>query len=146
LTKKIPFKSAEAYFYLAYRNNEIVGRISAIVNWGEVNDQQKKKVRFGWFDVIDDIEVTKALLEKVYELGRKNGLEYVEGPMGFSNLDKVGVLTEGFDQLGTMITWYNYPYYATHFEQLGYKMEKNMSKVNFLSNVKPGFSRKQMSW
>jgi hypothetical protein len=51
----------------------------------------------------------------------------VEGPMGFSNLDKVGVLTEGFDQLGTMITWYNYPYYATHFEQLGYKMEKNMS-------------------
>jgi hypothetical protein len=63
--KKNPaFKSAEAYFYLAYRNNEIVGRISAIVNWGEVNDQQKKKVRFGWFDVIDDIEVTKALLEK----------------------------------------------------------------------------------
>jgi hypothetical protein len=64
--------------------------------------------------------------------------------MGFSNLDKVGVLTEGFDQLGTMITWYNYPYYAT-FEQLGYKMEKNMSKFPF-QNVKPGFSRKQMSW
>jgi hypothetical protein len=61
LTKENPaFKSAEAYFYLAYRNNEIVGRISAIVNWGEVNDQQKKKVLF-WFDVIDDIEVTKAL-------------------------------------------------------------------------------------
>jgi hypothetical protein len=67
--------------------------------------------------------------------------------MGFSNLDKVGVLTEGFDQLGTMITWYNYPYYATHFEQLGYKMEKNMSKVNFLFKRKTGvFSRKQMSW
>jgi hypothetical protein len=61
--------------------------------------------------------------------------------MGFSNLDKVGVLTEGFDQLGTMITWYNYPYYATHFEQLGYKMEKNMSKVNFFSNVKPEFEK-----
>jgi hypothetical protein len=59
--------------------------------------------------------------------------------MGFSNLDKVGVLTEGFDQLGTMITWYNYPYYATHFEQLGYKMEKNMSKVIFFSNVKRSF-------
>jgi hypothetical protein len=142
--KKNPaFKNAEAYFYLAYRNNEIVGRISAIVNWGEVNDQQKKKVRFGWFDVIDDIEVTKALLEKVYELGRKNGLEYVEGPMGFSNLDKVGVLTEGFDQLGTMITWYNYPYYATHFEQLGYKMEKEYVESKFpFSNVKPEFFEK----
>jgi hypothetical protein len=66
LTKeKSCFKSAEAYFYLAYRNNEIVGRISAIVNWGEVNDQQKKKVRFGWFDVIDDIEVTKALRKSI---------------------------------------------------------------------------------
>jgi hypothetical protein len=63
--------------------------------------------------------------------------------MGFSNLDKVGVLTEGFDQLGTMITWYNYPYYATHFEQLGYKMEE-CRKFPF-SNVKPEFSRKQMS-
>jgi hypothetical protein len=60
--------------------------------------------------------------------------------MGFSNLDKVGVLTEGFDQLGTMITWYN-PYYATHFEQLGYKMEKNMSKVNFLFKRKTGVFR-----
>ncbi|MSP85688.1 MAG: GTP cyclohydrolase, partial [Flavobacteriaceae bacterium] len=98
-TKNPAFENAEASFYLAYKNSEIVGRIAAIINWSEVNDQQKKKVRFGWFDVIDDIEVTKALLEKVYELGRKNNLEYVEGPMGFSNLDKVGVLTEGFDQL-----------------------------------------------
>ena len=87
-SKNPAFENAEAYFYLAYRNNKIVGRIAAIINWEEVNNQQKKKVRFGWFDVIDDVEVTKALLEKVYELGRKNNLEYVEGPMGFSNLDK----------------------------------------------------------
>jgi hypothetical protein len=60
--------------------------------------------------------------------------------MGFSNLDKVGVLTEGFDQLGTMITWYNYPYYATHFEQL-YKMEKNMSKVNFFKRKTEFFEK-----
>lgn len=132
------FANAEAYYYLAYRNDEIVGRITAIINWGEVNDQHKKKVRFGWFDVIDDIEVTKALLEKVYELGRKNNLEYVEGPMGFSNLDKVGVLTEGFDQLGTMITWYNHAYYANHFEQLGYTKEKEFIESIFsFSNVKP---------
>ena len=135
-TKNPAFENAEASFYLAYKNNEIVGRIAAIINWSEVNDQQKKKVRFGWFDVIDDIEVTKALLEKVYELGRKNNLEHVEGPMGFSNLDKVGVLTEGFDQLGTMITWYNHPYYATHFEQLGYVTEKEYLENKFpFSNV-----------
>jgi hypothetical protein len=136
-TKNPAFEDAEAYFYIAYKGNEIVGRIAAIVNWAEVNDQQKKKVRFGWFDVIDDIEVTKALLEKVYELGRKNNLEYVEGPMGFSNLDKVGVLTEGFDQLGTMITWYNHAYYATHFEQLGYATEKEYIESKFpFKNVK----------
>lgn len=142
--KKNPaFENAEAYFYIAYKGDEIVGRVAAIINWSEVNNQQKKKVRFGWFDAIDDIEVTKTLLEKVYELGRKNNLEYVEGPMGFSNLDKVGVLTEGFDQLGTMITWYNHPYYAKHFEQLGYLTEKEYIESKFpFSNVKPEFFEK----
>ena len=123
-TKNPAFENAEAYFFVAKRNEEIVGRIATIINWDEVNNQQKKKVRFGWFDVIDDIKATQALLEKVYELGRKNNLDYVEGPMGFSNLDKVGVLTEGFEEIGTMITWYNHPYYAQHFEQLGYVTEK----------------------
>ena len=142
-TKNPAFENAEAYFYLAYKNNEIVGRIAAIINWSEVNDQQKKKVRFGWFDVIDDIEITKALLEKVYELGRKNKLEYVEGPMGFSNLDKVGVLTEGFQEIGTMITWYNHPYYPAHFEQLGYVKEKEYIESKFpFSNVKTEFFEK----
>jgi GNAT superfamily N-acetyltransferase len=142
-TKNPSFDNAEAYFYLAYKNNEIVGRIATIVNWDEVNNQQKKKVRFGWFDVIDDIEVTKALLDKVYELGQKNNLEYIEGPMGFSNLDKVGVLTEGFDQLGTMITWYNHSYYASHFEQLGYIVEKEYIESKFpFKNVKPEFFEK----
>ncbi len=123
-TKNPAFDQAEAYFFLAYRNNKIVGRIAAIVNWQEIKVQQKPKVRFGWWDVIDDINVTKALLEKVYELGKKHHLSYVEGPMGFSNLDKVGVLTEGYNRLGSMITWYNYPYYKDHLEQLGYVKEK----------------------
>jgi GNAT superfamily N-acetyltransferase len=136
-TKNPAFENAEAYFYLAYKNSEIVGRIAAIINWSEVKDQQKKKVRFGWFDVIDDVEVTNALLQKVYELGKKNHLDYVEGPMGFSNLDKVGVLTEGYDQLGTMITWYNHPYYVTHLEKLGYTTEKEYLENKFpFSNVK----------
>jgi len=137
-TKNPAFKSAEAYFYLAYKDHKLVGRIAAIINWDEVNNQQKKKVRFGWWDIIDDIEITKALLEKVYELGKKHHLEYVEGPMGFSNLDKVGVLTEGFDELGSMITWYNYPYYKKHLEQLGYTKEKEYLENKFpFANVKP---------
>ena len=137
-TKNPAFTSAEANFYLAYKDNRIVGRIAAIINWDEVNSQEKSKVRFGWWDVIDDIEVTQALLDKVYELGKNNNLEYVEGPMGFSNLDKVGVLTEGFDEIGSMITWYNFPYYATHLEQLGYVKEKEYLENKFpFSNVKP---------
>ncbi len=139
-TKNPAFQAAEAHFYLAYKDDKIVGRIAAIINWDEVKQQQKKKVRFGWFDVIDDIEVTKKLLEKVYELGNNNHLEYIEGPMGFSNLDKVGVLTYGFDQLGTMITWYNYPYYVTHFEQLGFIVEKEYCESKFpFKNVKLEF-------
>lgn len=125
------FESAEAYFYLAYKNNKIVGRIAAIINWDEVNQLGKKKVRFGWFDVIDDIEVTKALLEKVHELGKKNKMDHMEGPMGFSNLDKVGCLTEGFDQLSASICWYNYPYYKSHFEQLGFDVEKKYVENEF---------------
>lgn len=132
------FENADAKFYLAYQNGKIVGRIAAIVNWEEVNLLQKRKVRFGWFDVIDDIEVTKALLEKVYEFGRSHKMDHAEGPMGFSNLDKVGLLTYGFDQIGTMITWYNYPYYVTHLEQLGYVKEKEYIESIFsFAGVKP---------
>ncbi|MCO6148839.1 GTP cyclohydrolase [Flavobacterium sp. NRK1] len=137
-TKNPAFEHAEANFYLAYRDGKIVGKIAAIVNWQEINEQKKRKVRFGWFDVIDDIEVTKALLEKVTELGKKHNLEYIEGPMGFSNLDKVGVLTEGFDQIGTMITWYNPPYYKEHLEQLGFIKEKEYIESRFsFNNVDP---------
>jgi GNAT superfamily N-acetyltransferase len=139
-TKNPAFESADAYFYLAYKDNKIVGRIAAIINWNEVNIQEKRKVRFGWWDIIDDIEVTKALLEKVYDLGKINNLEFVEGPIGFSNLDKVGVLTEGFDQIGTMITWYNHSYYKDHLEQLGYQKEKEYIESIFpFKNVKPEF-------
>ncbi len=137
-TKNPVFENAEATFYLAFQNNKIVGRIAAIINWDEVNHQQKKKVRFGWWDVIDDVEVTRALLEKVKELGQKNNLEYIEGPMGFSNLDKVGVLTEGYEEIGSMITWYNHPYYKEHLEQLGYIKEKEYLENKFpFANVKP---------
>ena len=142
-TKNPAFENAEAFLYLAYLNNEIVGRIAAIINWDEVKKQQKLKVRFGWFDVIDDVKITEALLQKVMELGIKNNLDHIEGPMGFSNLDKVGVVTEGFDAMGSMITWYNYPYYAAHLEQLGYIKEKEYVENKFpFENVKLEFFEK----
>jgi len=115
------FKNAEAHFFMAYKNNKPVGRIAAIINWFEVNEQKKPKMRFGWFDAIDDIEVTKALLNEVEKIGRENNLTFLEGPVGFSNMDKAGLLVEGFEEMNTMITWYNYPYYGKHFEQLGFE-------------------------
>lgn len=145
-TKNPVFKNAEAQFFLAFQGNKIVGRIAAIINWQEVKVQQKPKIRFGWFDVIDDVLVTKALLDKVFEIGKKNKLDHAEGPMGFSNLDKVGCITEGFDDLGSMITWYNYPYYKNHFELLGFTVQKEYLENRMLfSNIKPIFFEKAAS-
>lgn len=137
--KKNPiFEDAEARFFLAYKDNKIVGRIAAIINWLEVNDQNEKKMRFGWFDFIDDLNVSKALLQKVEHIGKANNLEYTEGPVGFSNLDKVGVITEGFNAIAPMVTWYNYPYYVNHYQALGYEIEKGYIESKFpFANVNP---------
>ena len=115
------YNNADAKFYLAYKNNKIVGRIAAIANWIEINELQKPKVRFGWFDVENDIEVTKALINKVIDFGKEYNLKSIEGPVGFSNMDKAGLLTKGFEELNTMITWYNAPYYRKHLEELGFQ-------------------------
>ena len=122
-TSKNPvFKNAEAEFYLAYDEHEnIVGRIAAIVNWVEIKDQKKNKLRFGWYDTIDNIDVSKKLIEKVLEFGKERKLEFIEGPVGFSNMDKAGLLTYGYDELNTMITWYHYPYQKEHLVKLGLK-------------------------
>lgn len=125
------FKSASAQFFLAYNEGKVVGRVAAIINHIETNHQGLKKMRFGWFDFIDDFQVSKALLDKVHEIGKANELEYMEGPVGFSNLDKVGVLIEGFDHIGTMITWYNHPYYQKHFEKHGFVKEKEYLENKF---------------
>ncbi|TWP23438.1 GNAT family N-acetyltransferase [Apibacter muscae] len=106
--------------YLAYKNDEIVGRIAIIINRKEVEDLGIKKIRFGWFDAIDDISVTKALIDKAYELAKKNNFKRIEGPVGFTNLDKAGFLSKGYDKLATMIGIYNFPYYHKHFEKLGF--------------------------
>ena len=142
-TKNPVFQHAEARFFVVLKNNEIVGRIAAIINHLEIDEQNVKKMRFGWFDFIDDPEVSKMLLNKVEEIGKQHNLVYMEGPLGFSNLDKVGVLTEGFEQIGSMITWYNYPYYQKHLENLGFIVEKEYNESKFpFSNVKTEFFMK----
>lgn len=125
------FKDADAWFFLAFRDGKVVGRIAAIINWIEVKQQNLSKMRFGWFDFVDDPEVSSALLEKVAAIGRQYQLQFMEGPVGFSNLDKVGVLTEGFESIGTMITWYNHPYYPQHYEQWGMLKEKEYMENRF---------------
>lgn len=141
------FKSVDVHFYLAYKQENLVGRIAVCINWTEVNELGKPKVRFGWLEMIDDLEVTKALLQKAEELAIKNKLSYIEGPMGFSNMDKAGMLTEGFDQIATMIGLYNPAYYPEHLETLGFKTEAewmeykldinsfNPRKINVLADL-----------
>ncbi len=115
---------SEARLFLAYRDQKIVGRTAAIINFKEKEELGIDKVRFGWIDFIDDSEVSQLLIEKIKDFARKKNIPKIEGPMGFTNLDKSGVLTKGFDRLATMIGIYNAPYYAEHFEKAGLKKEK----------------------
>ena len=117
--------------FLAVEDNLIIGRIAAIINWHEVKTQKIRKIRFGWFDTVDDIKVTKALTDEVGKIGKKHELDIIEGPIGFSNLDKVGVLTSGYDEISTMISWYNHPYYKDHFEQLDFNIGKEYLENKF---------------
>lgn len=137
------FKDAEARFFLAYKEGKLVGRIAAIINWLEIKAQKLSKTRFGWFDFIDDPAVSKALIAKVSEMGNTHNLDYMEGPVGFSNLDKVGVLVEGFEHIGTMVTWYNHAYYAEHYEALGFTKEKEYMENKFpAANADPALFTK----
>lgn len=131
------FKTVDKYLFLAYKNEKVVGRIAVIINWTEVNVLKKSKVRFGWFETIDDIEVTKKLLEQAHIIAKKHHLEIIEGPMGFSNMDKAGMLTKGFDEVATMIGLYNPPYYVEHLTALGFNTEAHWVEHKFdLSHIK----------
>ena len=114
------FDFCEAEYFLAKRDGEIVGRVAAIINRRANEKWGIKAVRFGWIDFVDDVEVSKALLETVEQWGRERGMTEIQGPLGFTDLDAEGMLIEGFDRLSTMATIYNYPYYPRHMEQLGY--------------------------
>ena len=117
--KNAAFEFCEADYFLAYRDGKIVGRVAAIINHRANETWKKNTVRFGWIDFIDDIEVSKALIDTVKQWGKDRGMTEIEGPLGFTDMDAEGMLIEGFDQLSTMATIYNYPYYPIHMEKLG---------------------------
>jgi hypothetical protein len=110
----------DSELYLAYKDGELAGRVAAIVNHKANEQWNHKEVRFGWYDFIEDEEVADALMDKVYEFGRKHGMESVVGPLGFTDFDPEGMLIEGYDQLSTMALIYNYPYYNEYLDRMGF--------------------------
>ena len=117
--KNPAFEFCKAQYFLAYKDGKVVGRVAAIINEKANKRWGQSRVRFGWIDFIDDIEVSRALLAAVENWGREQGMKEVVGPLGFTDMDPEGMLTWGFDQLGTQATIYNYPYYPEHMEKLG---------------------------
>lgn len=109
--------------YLAYRNSKIVGRIVGIINHRANEAWKVKKCRFGWFDFIDDYDVFKALIDAVAQWGRSHGMTHLNGPVGFTDFDKEGLLIEGFDYNAPMASLYTHPYYIAHYERYGLKKE-----------------------
>ena len=132
--KNAAFDFCEAEYFLALKAGKVVGRVAAIINNKANEKWDKKDVRFGWIDFIDDIEVSKALLKAVEDYGREKGMTSVVGPLGFTDMDPEGMLTWGFDQLGTMATIYNYDYYPKHMEKLG-GWEKDNDYVEYRLDV-----------
>ncbi len=118
--KNPAFEYCEARYWLACRDGEVVGRVAAILNHRHIEKWGQKYMRFGWIDFIDSPEVSAALMGMVEDWARAKGMEAVHGPLGFTNMDHSGMLVEGFGELATMATIYNFQYYPRHLENLGY--------------------------
>jgi ribosomal protein S18 acetylase RimI-like enzyme len=130
LPRKNPaFEFCSVKQWLAFNGKNVVGRIAGIINHKFNELWRQKAIRFGWIDFIDNENVSKILIEKVAQWGRKNKLEYIHGPLGFSDMDYEGMLVEGFEEEGTLATIYNYSYYPVHLERLDF--EKEVDWVEF---------------
>ena len=105
--------------FVAYHNGVAVGRIVGIVNRKANERWQQRVVRFGMIEFIDDMEVSRALLDTVGQWGQAMGMDTLQGPMGITDFDKEGMLVEDFHLTGTMNTIWNPDYYPRHMEALG---------------------------
>jgi len=115
------FDYCEARYWIAYQDGKPVGRIAGIINHNEIRCWNYRMVRFGWIDFIDDIEVSRNLLERVMDWGKSKGMTGIHGPLGFTNMDAEGMLIEGFDEISAMSTIYNFPYYKDQMQKLGFR-------------------------
>lgn len=132
-SKNPAFDFCEACYFMAFRDGKPVGRVAGMIN-RQVNESHgKRTARFGFIDFVDDHEVSRALMEAVETWARNKGMDRLIGPLGFTDLDHEGMLVEGFGELSTMATIYNYPYYPEHLESLGYK--KDSDWVEFVMDV-----------
>lgn len=129
--KNPAFEYSEARYWLAYKDEEIVGRIAAIINHGANEKWNYKHMRFGWVDFIDDLDVSRALFDQVEKWGKEREMDLVEGPFGFSDMDNEGMLVDGFDKMPTISNIYNYPYYPEHLEKLGYSKNQDWVQLKF---------------
>lgn len=128
--KNPAFDFSEAELWVAYKDGEIVGRIAGIISHSYIEKWGKRYARFGWIDFIDDIEVSSALLGAVESWAKEKGMDAIHGPLGFCDLDHQGMLVEGFEELGTFITIYNFPYYMEHMEKLGYVKDVDWIEID----------------
>ncbi|MBN2105116.1 GNAT family N-acetyltransferase [bacterium] len=127
--KNPAFEHCQARYWLAKRENKIVGRVAGIINQKYLDTWGKKYLRFGWIDFEDDLAISQSLMAVVEQWATELGMEAVHGPLGFTDLDYEGMLVEGFLELGTLAAIYNHPYYPNHLESLGYK--KDIDWVEF---------------
>ena len=133
--KNPAFDFCEAKYWLAYKNDEIVGRIAGIINHRYNEKWHQQSARFGWIDFIDDYEVSKSLINQVIAWAKEKGMKKIHGPLGFSDFDGEGMLTEGFDELSTFGAIYNHSYYPNHIEKLGF--EKDADWIEFSVKFDP---------
>lgn len=138
--KNPAFEFCEAEYWLAFRNGKTVGRIAGIINPVEAQRSITRLVRFGWIDFIDDPEVSRALVNAVAAWGRSKGMTGMHGPCGFTNMDPEGMLTEGFGEMSSLSTIYNFPYYPVHMEMLGFS--KSAGYIQFEIGISPEIPEK----
>lgn len=104
-------------------SGNVVGRICAVINPRYNEKFGTKRVRFGWFDLINDMEVARLLFEVAEKWAREEGMEEIHGPLYYNTLGRQGMLVEGFDKLAPFSCLYNYPYYVDIVQGLGFEKE-----------------------
>jgi hypothetical protein len=130
--KNAAFEYCEAEYWLAYKDNRLAGRVAGIINPKANRYWNEPLVRFGWIDFIDDFEVSSALIRTVEEWGRTKGLQGIHGPLGFADMDREGMLIEGFEELSCLSAIYNYPYYPEHIARMGFRKAADWLQFEFI--------------